>query len=124
MAPYMQQLAQAVREKFPQVEVRIFPVRNDFFGEKITVSGLVTGQDLLAQLSGKALGTELLIPCNMLRSGEDVFLDDVTVGRVEDELGIPVRVVPRDGDAVLAAFLGEADDDGNPGIYAGYELES
>ena len=54
-------------------------IKNNFFGEKITVSGLITGQDLTEQLSDRKLGDRLLIPCNMLRSGENVFLDDITV---------------------------------------------
>src|SRR5699024_12779905 len=62
---------------------KIYPIRNDFFGEMITVSGLITGQDLIAQLKDQPLGETLLLPCNMLREGENVFLDDVTVEDVE-----------------------------------------
>ena len=61
----------------------VYPIRNRFFGETITVSGLVTGGDLLEQLRGRDLGERLLLPSSMLRAGEDVFLDDVTVEQVE-----------------------------------------
>lgn len=121
IAPYLLQLAQECREVFPQVEIRIYPIRNDFFGEKITVAGLVTGGDLMAQLADRPLGQELLIPWNMLRSGEEVFLDDVTVSQVQDRLGVPVRVVAEDGSCLLDAFLGEETE--KTESYAGYEPE-
>ncbi len=94
----------------PGLTIHVFPIRNDFFGETITVAGLVTGQDLTAQLrerqqAGEKLGDALLIPANMLRSGEQVFLDDVTVRDVERALGIPVKVIePVGGDFVEAVL--------------------
>lgn len=75
----------------------VYPIENRFFGPAITVSGLVTGGDLIAQLRGKPLGERLLIPVNMLRHGEDVFLDDVTLADVERELGVRVKPVNQDG---------------------------
>jgi putative radical SAM enzyme (TIGR03279 family) len=76
-------------------EVR--PIVNHFFGESITVSGLITGGDLIAQLKGRDLGQRLLIPINMLRHGEDIFLDDLTLADVERELGVEVVPVEQDG---------------------------
>ena len=67
MAPYLEAMMEKVKEKFPNKDIHIYPIRNDFFGERITVSGLITGQDLVAQLKGKRLGERLLLPCNMLR---------------------------------------------------------
>jgi NifB/MoaA-like Fe-S oxidoreductase len=67
----------------------------------------VTGGDLIAQLKGKALGEKLLIPSNMLRHGETVFLDDVTVADVERELNVKVIDIPQDGAELLYAMLGE-----------------
>ena len=78
-----------------------------FFGEKITVSGLLTGQDLEGELADKALGERLLIPCNMLRDGENVFLDDETVENLEENLHVPVQVVDQAGAALVAAVLEE-----------------
>ncbi len=94
----------------PGLVIRVFPIRNDFFGETITVAGLVTGQDLIAQLkerqqAGEDLGDALLIPANMLRSGEQVFLDDVTVSQVEQALGLSVLVVEPGGKDFVEAVL-------------------
>ena len=72
----------------------------------ITVSGLLTGKDLKAQLAGKDLGEELLLPINMLRSDERVFLDDVTVDELSQALGIPVRIVDTPGRALVDAVAG------------------
>ena len=95
----------AVREKYPNVEVQVKSIRNDFFGNQITVAGLVTGTDLLAQLQGQDLGEKLLIPCHMLRSGENVFLDDVTVEEIEKQLNIPVVVVDEKGEDLVHSIL-------------------
>lgn len=78
---------------------------NHFLGETITVSGLVTGGDLIAQLRGCDLGERLLIPVNMLRHGEDVFLDDVTLADVERELKVEVIPVNQDGFDVCDAIF-------------------
>lgn len=75
----------------------VYPIVNHFLGESITVSGLVTGSDLIAQLKGRDLGERLLIPINMLRHGEDVFLDDITLSDVERELNVEVIPVNQDG---------------------------
>lgn len=103
-APFIQENVERVRTVYGNVEAQVYPIRNDFFGELITVSGLITGQDLKAQLKGKDLGECLLIPCNMLRAGENVFLDDVTVEEVEEQLGVPVAVVDEDGASFVHAL--------------------
>ena len=99
-----------LQEKFPHIQVRLYPIRNDFFGETITVAGLVTGRDLIAQLKGQKLGTRLLIPSAMLRSGEAVFLDDITVSQAENALQVPVDIVKSSGydfvDRILNAAAG------------------
>ncbi|MDY4669235.1 MAG: DUF512 domain-containing protein [Oliverpabstia sp.] len=103
-APFIKKNVELVTSVYGDLEVEVYPVRNDFFGEMITVSGLITGQDLIAQLKGQDMGERLLIPCNMLRAGENVFLDDVTVEMVEKELGIPVAVVDEDGASFVRAL--------------------
>ena len=105
-APYITSCVEKIRVKYPGIQVRIFPVRNDFFGESITVSGLITGQDLVGQLSGEELGSRLLIPCNMLRQGENVFLDDLTVEELEQKLGVSVDVVDEPGEDFVKAVTG------------------
>lgn len=104
-APFIRENISCIQKKYPGVEVAVYPIRNDFFGEMITVSGLVTGQDLKKQLKGRELGECLLIPCNMLRAGENVFLDDVTVEELEEELGVPVVVVDEDGASLVHAVI-------------------
>ena len=105
-APFLAKLVGHAREKCGTIEGKVYPIVNRFFGETITVAGLVTGGDLIQQLRGKKLGKRLLIPANMLRSGENVFLDDVTTADVERELGVPVVLVPQDGYELLDAMLG------------------
>ena len=86
-------------------KVRVIPIVNRFFGERITVTGLITGGDLIAQLRGRDLGEELLLSSAMLRHDEDVFLDDKTVQDVEQALGVRVVIVQNDGYALLDALL-------------------
>ena len=111
-APFVGKVVDMVREKCGNIDGRVYPVVNHFFGETITVSGLITGADLLEQLKGRALGARLLIPDNMLRAGERVFLDDVTVEELEQALGVPVVPVPADSgfdlvDAILGREVGQ-----------------
>ncbi len=105
--PYIRRYADKVNEKFPHIEIQGYEIRNDFFGERITVSGLLTGQDIMKQLVDEDLGECLLLPCNLLRSGEDVFLDDKTVGEIETALNVPVQIVDETGADFVAAILGE-----------------
>ncbi len=95
-APWIEEIVDRAAAKC-HTKGKVYPIRNDFFGETITVSGLITGGDLIAQLKGKDLGARLLLPVNMLRHGQDVFLDDVTVSDVERALGVPVQPVNQDG---------------------------
>ena len=105
-APFIQKIVDRCREKCPALRGRVYPIANRFFGETITVSGLITGGDLIDQLRGKELGERLLLPDNMLRAGERVFLDDVTVEQVEQALGVPVVPVEADsGFALVDAIL-------------------
>ena len=104
---FMGDLLDEFRKKFPNVQVDLAGIVNHFFGETITVSGLITGQDLIAQLKGRDLGSEVLITINMLRNGENVMLDDLTTDDVEDALGVKLRVTGSSGGELLAALLGE-----------------
>lgn len=106
--PYMSSLIEEMNRKYPNVKVHLYWIRNNFFGDMITVSGLVTGQDLTAQLQGRELGERLLLPCSMLRSEEDVFLDDVTVAEVEETLQVKVDIVKSSGRDLLNTLLNES----------------
>lgn len=99
-------LAEAAEKKFPKLRCHVYRIRNDFFGETITVSGLITAQDLIAQLTGKELGDELLISSNMVMRDSDIFLDDLRIPDVEAALGIKIRTSSRDGFEFLDALMG------------------
>ena len=115
-APLLQELAAELMAQFAGLQINVIPIRNDFFGETITVSGLVTGQDLIKQLkeqkeSGLELG-DILIPSNMLRTGEMVFLDDVTTADVEKELGVRVVINGPEGKDFVEAVINPKYHDG------------
>ena len=105
--PYIRQLADHLCRKFPEVRVDVHIIINEFFGSQITVSGLMTGSDIIRQLQGQELGDALLLPINVLRSGEQVLLDDVTVSDIEKALQIPVVIVGNEGKDLADCILGE-----------------
>lgn len=94
---FIKELSNNIANQFQTVTISVYKIRNDFFGETITVAGLVTATDMLNQLAGKNLGDELLIPKVMLKSDEDIFLDSITLKDFERKLGTKVRVVDVDG---------------------------
>jgi len=104
-APFLERLMAYIHEIYPRIKVNVAAVENRFFGEKITVSGLLTGRDLREQLAGLPLGERLLLPCNMLRDGENVFLDDCTVEELEQSLGVSVTVVDADGASLVETII-------------------
>lgn len=105
-APVLTEAGEEIAKKYPGVSVQVVPVKNEFFGELITVAGLLTGQDLEKQLKPLELGEELLLTENMMRSGEHVFLDDKTPEELSGALQVPVTIVESDGKAFLEAVLG------------------
>ena len=106
-APYLREYAASIQKKYPGVEVQVITVKNEFFGGKITVAGLITGQDLVNQLRGKDLGEELLLTTNMLKSDEPVFLDDMTVEQLQTALQIKVSIVESSGNDFVNCILNE-----------------
>ena len=106
-APFITGHMQTLSRKFPGVKAEVYGIVNRFFGETITVSGLITGQDLIAQLKDRDLGEALLLPCNMLRDQDQVFLDDVSIRELEEALKTPVVIVEKDGEALIRAVLNE-----------------
>lgn len=91
-----------LREKYTGLDYSLYTVYNDYFGRTITVAGLVTATDIIAQLKGKDLGSYLIVPDVMLR--DDTFLDDLTVSDVERELCVPVRVAKEGAQGLLDAI--------------------
>jgi NifB/MoaA-like Fe-S oxidoreductase len=103
---FHKELVKRISARFPTFECNVYPIVNHFFGETITVAGLVTGGDLIEQLKGQDLGEELIIPKVMLKADEDIFLDDVTLDEVREALDIKITPIANDGYDYLDALLG------------------
>ena len=103
--PYILKMTEKLMALFPGLTVHVYEITNHFFGEMITVAGLLTGHDIISQLQDKPLGERLLLSQNMLRSGEEVFLDDVTVAEMEKTLQVKVDIVKSSGYDFVEAVL-------------------
>lgn len=104
--PVIKESAERVMAEMQGLKVDVIAIRNDFFGEKITVSGLLTGQDIIAQLKGLDLGSEIKLPESVLRAGTDVFLDDYTVSQVSDALQVRVVTIKSNGYDFVDSLIG------------------
>ncbi len=104
-APFITRYIEEIKKKFPNVQVPVTTIENRFFGEKITVSGLITGQDLKEQLSGLDLGEKLLIPCSMLKGDEEIFLDDMMLEELSDALETEIIIVDTGGRDLVEAVI-------------------
>ena len=100
-------LVDSITSVYSQISVNVYAIENDFFGPMVTVSGLLTGRDIINQLKDKPLGDELLITRSMLKAGETVFLDDCTVQQLEQELKVKVRIVENNGKDFVKAITGK-----------------
>ena len=105
-APFLKKICADIEKQYPHVHVNIYTIVNHFFGEEITVAGLITGQDLVEQLKGRKLGSELLLSSVMFRSGEEVFLDDMTRDDAQIALQVPINIVKSSGQDFVRAVLG------------------
>lgn len=103
--PYLEKMLARLQEKFPNVKVHLYQIINNFFGELITVAGLITGQDLIAQLRDKELGECLYLPCSMMRDGETVFLDDLSLQDVKEALQVEADIVKSSGQDFIEAVI-------------------
>ncbi|MCR5002708.1 MAG: DUF512 domain-containing protein [Lachnospiraceae bacterium] len=106
-APYISQLAAELEGILSDTKITVYAIRNDFFGEMITVAGLLTGQDIMAQLKDKDLGDRLILPQSVLRAGEDVFLDDYRLCDLENSLQVHIDIVKSSGWDFVEAIMGE-----------------
>lgn len=105
-APYIKEMTERLMARCPGLTVYVYPIVNEFFGESITVSGLLTGQDIVKQLKGRWLGERLLLPENVLRSGEDVLLDDMTLKELQGALQVKTDIVKSSGADFIRAVCG------------------
>ena len=106
-APYISDMAERLMDIMPGLKINVYDIRNDFFGEMITVAGLLTGRDIKAQLEGKELGECLILPQCVLRSGEEVFLDDMRLPDLENSLQVPIDIVKSSGWDFVEKAVGE-----------------
>lgn len=104
---FIKQMAKQMEERYEGLQIDVIAIRNDFFGEMITVSGLLTGQDIMAQLKDRDLGEKLLLPQNVLKSGEPVFLDDYTLDDIEKALQVRIDIVKSSGRDFIEAILSD-----------------
>ena len=104
-APFIARYIKEIQKKYPNVQISVTTIENRFFGEKITVSGLITGQDLKEQLSGLDLGEKLLIPCSMLKGDEEIFLDDMTLEELSEALNTEIVIVDTGGHDLVEAVI-------------------
>lgn len=107
VAPYFEKLICMAREKYDNINGKVYAIVNDFFGHSINVSGLITGHDLINQLRGRDIGERLFISQNMLRRAEMDFLDDVTLEQACAALGVPIYPIESDGFALWDAISGD-----------------
>ncbi len=104
--PTIRAMAKRLMEAVPGLTVHVYEIVNHFFGESVTVAGLLTGKDMAEQLRGKALGDVLYIPENTLRADEAMFLDDMTPEELAAAIGVEIKVSRNDGAAFVRAMLG------------------
>lgn len=103
---FISELARSAEKKYPGLSCRVYKIINNFFGDTITVTGLLTGQDLAEQLLGKKLGGTLLLSESMVMRGSDIFLDDMTVPQLEKKLNVKIKLTPQDGAKLLDNIVG------------------
>lgn len=95
---FMEACVKLIHKKFPNMKIHVYPVVNHFFGEEITVTGLLTGGDIISTLKKDVpLGKVLLFAENMLKRDEAILLDDYTVDQVAEALDIPIEIMPTHG---------------------------
>lgn len=99
------EMAELVMSRFPQIKINVYKIRNEFWGETITVSGLITAQDLIKQLSSVEKGETLYITRSMMKADEEIFLDDVTLEELEKILGVEVVASENNGKDFVEKIL-------------------
>ena len=104
---FIKSLAKSVMEQCEDIEIDVYPIKNNFFGGGVSVSGLVCGCDIIEQLKNVITADILMIPHSMLRDDDNIFLDDSTVEDVEKALGVKIVPVLNDGYDFVEKIIGE-----------------
>ena len=94
---YIKMMADKLMNDHPHKEINVVPVKNRFFGESITVTGLLTGQDIVYALKNINLGNRVLLSENILKADEEIFLDDMTLNEFKEVLQVDVSIVQSNG---------------------------
>ena len=102
---FIKHLAESLEKKFKGLKVNVYAIENEFFGPQITVSGLITGSDIIKQLKNKDLGQYLLINYSSIKSDSPTFLDDISVGEVEKALKIRIKVTDGTGEDFITKII-------------------
>ena len=102
---FIKSIAKEAEKRYNRLKVDVYEIKNNFFGEEITVAGLLCGRDITEQLHGKDMGEVLLVSKSMLRDATDVLLDDITISDMEKELGVKIKAIENDGYEFLEALL-------------------
>lgn len=98
-------VADEIMKKCPDIEIDVYKIKNEFFGDMITVSGLLTGRDIIEQLKGKDLGEYLILPDSLLRNGETILLDDIYISDIERELGIKIKIALNSAESLVNMIM-------------------
>ena len=104
--PTVKAMAARLEAQVEGLTIHVYEIINHFFGESVTVAGLLTGQDMLTQLAGRELGDQLIIPENTLRADEAMFLDDMTPAELSEQLGVSIRMGKNNGAEFIREMLG------------------
>lgn len=98
-------IADKCEQKCKGLKCDVYAIKNNFFGEKITVSGLITATDIYEQLKDTDLGETLYIPSSMLRDGGDMFLDSITLDELSDKLNVKIKPIDNEGYLLVDAII-------------------
>ena len=105
--PMICYFAEELEKKFPNLKVHVYCIINHFFGEMITVTGLMTAGDMINQLKNQVLGENLLLPENVLKADEPLFLDDMNLDEFQKTLQVPVNIVQSNGQDFIEKVIGD-----------------
>jgi putative radical SAM enzyme (TIGR03279 family) len=105
-APFMKKIAKRLHRIY-NINIHVYPIKNDFFGREVTVTGLLTGRDIVSQLKGRDLGEKVFLSGSVFREFTDVTLDDMPIGEIEKQVGVPFEAAPPDGYEWIAMLAKE-----------------
>ena len=107
--PWLKKIADRA-QKHTGAQLDVLCIQNDFFGESVTVAGLIVGQDLIRQTQSRIRGEKLIVPRSMMREGEDVFLDHMTLQQVQQKIPVPICAIETDGETFLRTMAGQEEE--------------